>query len=134
MSITSVSEIISLICEIRVHEKISRLCVQKNNFLKAPSTVRRVCDSYAPPLQVRTKVGASPISRLFYERELERFRSEGEAKEKRRRSEGRVGEEMRVKNNISICVSTFVCVFRERIFRRGLHPCPFWHSNALKIK
>ena len=38
-----------------------------------------VCDSHVPPLQIPTKVDASPIFRLFYEREQERFRSELEA-------------------------------------------------------
>ena len=40
-------------------------------FLKAPSTVRCVCDSHVPPLQIPTKVGASPISRLFYGADLD---------------------------------------------------------------
>ena len=40
-------------------------------FLKAPSTVRCVCDSHVPPLQIPTIVGASPISRLFYGADLD---------------------------------------------------------------
>ena len=63
---------------IRVQEKNSaslRLCIEDINV-------------FAPPLQIPTKVGASPISRPFYGTDLQRFYNGLTTALKRRRSEG----------------------------------------------
>jgi hypothetical protein len=45
---------------------------KKNDYQKQRSFIEFTCNSYAPPLQSRTKVGASPIFSLFIGTDLQR--------------------------------------------------------------
>ena len=71
-------------------------CSRKN------SASLRLCiediNVFAPPLQIPTKVGASPISRLFYETDFHRVWYGFEAEEKRRINGLEVNEKLKVKN------------------------------------
>ena len=67
--------------------------VQEKNFASLRLCVEDI-NVFAPPLQIPTKVGASPISRLFYETDFHRVWYGFEAEEKRRISEGEAKDKL----------------------------------------
>ena len=71
--------------------------VQEKNFASLRLCVEDI-NVFAPPLQIPTKVGASPISRLFYETDFHRVWYGFEAEEKRRINGLEVNEKFKVKN------------------------------------